>query len=645
MVFHSYANNLVGAGTDLNSDYDVFVHDRKTGTNELVSVDNTGKQANFGSFGPEISANGRFVAFGSWATNLVVGDTNGLKDMFVHDRRTGLIERVNVDSNGIQADDHIFYPSVSGDGRFVAFSSWATNLVIGDTNGVEDVFVHTQDVDWDGIFDGVDTTPNTASDDFSDVTLGGTTTGVITARGDQVLIITEDPNPDGVRITADSSGGITPATVTVCGGASQLSLSPGDEVVVTCGSVHIEILGGTVEITFLANDSKSITTSIDAINSLTFDPETISFTASPTNTLSIVLLLEGRTYSLFPGETLSLQNTPPYLSSEHANVDVEEGSFADNDGLVSDADDDPIILTSSVGSVSNNNNGTWSWTYAAQDGPAENQTVTISADDGEGGISHTSFELNIVNVPPIVGLINLPLDPIQIDTELITFAEFTDPGIQDTHTAVWDWGDERSSPGDVDETDGSGAVTGYHTFADPGVYTVKVIVTDDDTGFGESIFQYAVVYDPDGGFVTGGGWINSPAGAYSPDPSLTGIANFGFVSKYKKGADTPTGQTEFQFHVADLNFHSYVYQWLVVAGPKAQFKGTGTINGAGNYGFMVTATDADLTPSTDVDLFRIKIWDKDNGDAIVYDNQLGDEDDADPTTEIGGGNIVIHKGK
>jgi hypothetical protein len=84
---------------------------------------------------------------------------------------------------------------------------------------------------------------------------------------------------------------------------------------------------------------------------------------------------------------------------------------------------------------------------------------------------------------------------------------------------------------------------------------------------------------------------------------------------------------------------------LVVAGPKAQFKGTGTINGAGNYGFMLTAVDAALTPSTEVDLFRIKIWDRDNGDTIVYDNQMGADDDADPATAIGGGPIVIHKAK
>ena len=94
-----------------------------------------------------------------------------------------------------------------------------------------------------------------------------------------------------------------------------------------------------------------------------------------------------------------------------------------------------------------------------------------------------------------------------------------------------------------------------------------------------------------------------------------------------------------------VDFHSDSYDWLVVAGPKAQFKGIGSINGERKYGFMLTAVDAELTPSTEVDRFRIKIWDRDNGDAIVYDNQMGEADGAEPATGIGGGSIVIHKAK
>jgi ligand-binding sensor domain-containing protein len=144
------------------------------------------------------------------------------------------------------------------------------------------------------------------------------------------------------------------------------------------------------------------------------------------------------------------------------------------------------------------------------------------------------------------------------------------------------------------------------------------------------------------GFVTGGGWINSPPGAYPANLGLTGKANFGFDAKYKNGATLPTGNIEFQFQVANLNFHSASYQWLVVAGTKAQYKGTGTINGEGNYAFMLSAIDGQINGGGGIDKFRIKIWDKDTGE-VVYDNQIGAAEDADPTTAIAGGSIVIQK--
>lgn len=102
-----------------------------------------------------------------------------------------------------------------------------------------------------------------------------------------------------------------------------------------------------------------------------------------------------------------------------------------------------------------------------------------------------------------------------------------------------------------------------------------------DTLLGDSVHRYVVVYDPSAGFLTGGGWIASPPGAYAPELLLEGKATFGFVSRDQKGATVPTGTTEFQFKVASLNFHSETYQWLMVAGAKAIFKGVGTINGEG----------------------------------------------------------------
>lgn len=144
--------------------------------------------------------------------------------------------------------------------------------------------------------------------------------------------------------------------------------------------------------------------------------------------------------------------------------------------------------------------------------------------------------------------------------------------------------------------------------------------------------------------MTGGGWINSPPGACllsNCTLDTTGKATFGFVSKYQKGANVPTGETQFQFKAGDLNFQSTTYQWLVVAGAKAQFKGEGTINGSGNYGFMLTAIDG--AKSGGPDKFRIKLWDKTSGDAVVYDNQMDAAEDSDTATELQGGSIVIHQ--
>jgi len=123
-------------------DFGVWVHDRETGITEMVSVDSAGIEANNSSNDPTISADGRYVAFESGATNLVADDTNGEGDVFVHDRQTGATERVSVDSQGAQVNDDSNDPAISVDGRYVAFVSYATNLVPGDTNDKRDIFVH-----------------------------------------------------------------------------------------------------------------------------------------------------------------------------------------------------------------------------------------------------------------------------------------------------------------------------------------------------------------------------------------------------------------------------------------------------------------------------------------------------------------------
>jgi hypothetical protein len=218
------------------------------------------------------------------------------------------------------------------------------------------------------------------------------------------------------------------------------------------------------------------------------------------------------------------------------------------------------------------------------------------------------------------------------------------------HTCVIAWGDGTTSPpsGSVTVTEPIGAnpgtCSGSHTYPPAtNVYEVTVTVTDDCGASGSSVYQYVVVYDPNGGFVTGGGWINSPAGAYAPDPVLTGAANFGFVSKYQKGSSTiPTGETQFHFNAAGFKFDSDAYEWLVISGPKARYRGTGSVNGVAGYGFELTAWDGQISGGGGVDRFRIKIWQGSPG-IVIYDNERTSPDGADPVTALQGGSIVVHK--
>jgi subtilisin family serine protease/Tol biopolymer transport system component len=147
VAFASSASNLIP--DDTNNWGDVFVHDRETGITERVSVASDGTEGNSGasSSPPAISGDGRYVAFASSASNLVVGDTNNGSDVFVHDRATGTTERVSVASDG--SETGVFRssssPSISADGRYVAFASSGSNLVPDDTNNSQDIFVHDRD--------------------------------------------------------------------------------------------------------------------------------------------------------------------------------------------------------------------------------------------------------------------------------------------------------------------------------------------------------------------------------------------------------------------------------------------------------------------------------------------------------------------
>ena len=251
--------------------------------------------------------------------------------------------------------------------------------------------------------------------------------------------------------------------------------------------------------------------------------------------------------------------------------------------------------------------------------------VTVTDSAGNEVVVEPGKPPVVANTAPTLDGLSAPVDPVRIGTTVVITATVSDPDVTDQLSCTLDWGD-----GAVSESD---AVDGTCSFErndlEAGVYSVIASATDAQGLTTDGSTQMIVVYDPDGGFVTGGGWFTSEPGAYTVDPAMSGKATFGFVSKYKKGATVPTGNTQFQFKAGDLDFHSSDYDWLVVTGSSyARFKGTGTINGEGAYKFMIWAGD------DNPDTFRIKIYDE---DGVVYDNG---RDQA-----IGGGSVVIHQAK
>jgi hypothetical protein len=337
-------------------------------------------------------------------------------------------------------------------------------------------------------------------------------------------------------------------------------------------------------------------------------------------------------------QTVTVLNAAPSISTP-ATVTVAEGGsvtlLADatdlDNGVASihwDLDDDGDVDATGT-SVA--------FSAVSLDDPAQVTVSALAGDYCEASASSRTVVV-VANVPPLITSVTGPVAPVTIGAPVTISGTFSDPGILDTHDVEIVWGDGTATTATADSAQRSFA--GLHTYASAGVYTVEITVSDDDGGSGSTLFSYVVVYDPEGGFVTGGGWFDSPPGAFIADPTISGKASFGFVSRYARGANIPTGNTEFQFNAAGFRFQSTSYDWLVVAGSKAMYKGSGTANGSGSYGFLLSAIDSGAGGGPD--RLRVKVWRKIDGQ-IVYDNQGGVADEAEPSTLIGGGNIAIQR--
>lgn len=261
--------------------------------------------------------------------------------------------------------------------------------------------------------------------------------------------------------------------------------------------------------------------------------------------------------------------------------------------------------------------------------------ICIEHYSGQTGLTllANTIENNIFNNPNGSGVHYYCGDDVTYPTDILRWNNFTGNlyGVyvdgefaeQIVVDAIANWWKDASGP--------------YH----PTSWSYDSTTITNPDGLGDRVTD-RVLYEPwigQTGMVTGGGWFNSQTGAFAADPELSGKASFGFVAKNNKKTEGPTGNTEFVFKVAGLDFHSTSYDWLLVnkGDSRAQFKGSGTINDMGDYKFMLWAVD------DEPDSFRIKIWyEEANSEIIVYDNGF-DGSGYETGQPIGGGNIVVHK--
>lgn len=256
-----------------------------------------------------------------------------------------------------------------------------------------------------------------------------------------------------------------------------------------------------------------------------------------------------------------------------------------------------------------------------------------------------TYQCRRANAAPVITGYTMPGAPLAVGTTAIASATFEDPDVADQHSGAVDWGDGSGlQPAQVAEAGGTGTVQASRMLGAAGVFGVTISVTDDSGATASvSPSAYLVVYDPTAGFVAGAGWIHSPPGAFTSNPSLSGRASFGFLSRYRKGLQVPSGAARFEFAAASLRFRSTSYDWLVSQPRRAQFKGEGTLNGVGGYAFLLTAMDGDASAG-EADRFRIRIWNQATG-TLEYDNKSGEPIQAWKGTEVRGGTIVISNGR
>lgn len=592
---------------DTNTHLDIYVIDLSTGDTVLASTPSPSgipTEGNYSAIFPRLSEDGTRLVFQGAGENWP-GSSWPTWQAFHKDLTTGTLELVSTASDGMVANAQSQRPWISADGTHASFSTNATNLDPADADSIADIYLKTIDTGElrlisqtdAGVKSNGSSLSSAPSADGSSVLFDSTATNLDPHGGGRHLYLkvvpqgATDVNGDGVEDALQPDG-------TPDGSFVDDSLDPP-----TTGSI---IDDGGLQV--------AITDALDLADGVQISVGEGEGQAS---------------FSVCGGFILRLDaGTTAVVTCGSVTLEVTQGR-----GEIVLGDDVTIIGVPSgaTARVGDNNDGTFTVENVGDGDVSVNVAGEISTVSPGGSLDVPD------NVAPTVRSVTGPLDPVTIGAQPITIMTgFTDVG-DDTHTCTFAWGDTSSS----EVTASTSSCTANHSYAAPGVYRVDVTVTDQYGATGHGVFEQLVVVDPAAGFVTGGGWIHSPAGAYSADPELEGKASIGFLSAYEPDATVPDGRTQLRVQAGDLDFRSTAQEWLVIAGARAQVKGSGTLNGEAGYGFMISVVDGQGN-SGDTDRFRIKIWQRDSEEDVVYDSMMGESVTATPSTVLGGGSIVIH---
>lgn len=314
---------------------------------------------------------------------------------------------------------------------------------------------------------------------------------------------------------------------------SAVGSDPGDDALTYAwdldGNGSFETPGQTVTFSAAALDGPSVATiRVQATDTGRLSAEAIA-TVDIVN-VAPAMLLSSATVQENGVATLVLEITDPGMADSHL-VTINW-----NDGSPTVVTLDPGVLMYSVSHQYLDDNPTGT--------PVDVLGVTGTVSDDDEGTGGAGASVTVQNVAPAIDSVTGPTAPLLVGAPAAITVDFSDPGTLDTFTCTFAWND-GSPDASVPVPAGDRSCTANHAYATAGVYSVDVTVIDDDTGEATTTFNYVVVYSGDG-FVTGGGWFNSAAGNYQPDPTQSGRANFGYNARNRDGE--AEGETEFQFH-------------------------------------------------------------------------------------------------